>query len=150
SVPPVRREITRDVDPILSKAAGWRRGDFHTHTGHSDGSCETTPSQRGPCPVQRTADAAHDAKLDFVAITDHNTLSQRGDIEELQLSYRDLLLIPSTEVTTFHGHANAIGLKAPVEFQLGSPRLPSLPNLLDRVAAQGAILSVNHPALPSD
>ena len=53
-------------------------------------------------------------------------------------------------VTKEGGIAGSGGLVAPVAFQLGSPRLPNLTALLDEVAAQGAILSINHPGQPSN
>ena len=133
---------------VLSTQPRWRRGDFHNHTAHSDGSCDAD-SARGPCPVFNTADAARDGGLDFVAITDHNTITQLADIRRLQASHPKTLLIPGTEVTTFFGHANVIGNSDFVDFQLGSPRLPTLSKLFDEAAAQGAIVSVNHPSLPS-
>jgi hypothetical protein len=134
---------------VISDKPGWRRGDFHTHTGHSDGSCENDSGARTPCPLSKTVEAARDAKLDFIAITEHNTLSHRDPMRELQASFPGLLLIPGEEITTFQGHANAIGVSAPLEFQLGSPRLPTIGKLLDEVAAQGAFLSINHPGQPS-
>lgn len=133
---------------VLSTEAAWRRGDFHTHTAHSDGSCDVAGT-RGPCPATLTFDAARDARLDFVAITDHNTLTQLADIATWQKQYQKTLLIPGTEVTTFNGHANAVGLSDFVDFQLGSDRLPTLGKLFDEVDAQGAFVSVNHPSLPS-
>lgn len=138
---------TRLAGPLNAKP-GWYRGDFHMHTAHSDGSCEVE-GQRQPCPVINTANAARDAGLDFVAITDHNTLTQLGDIQRLQRDFPKTLLIPGTEVTTFFGHANVIGNSDFVDFQLGSPRLPTLGKLFDEAAAQGAIVSINHPSLPS-
>jgi len=133
---------------VLSTEAGWRRGDFHTHTAHSDGSCDVAGA-RGPCPATHTFDAARDAGLDFVAITDHNTLTQLADIATWQKQYPKTLLIPGTEVTTFNGHANAVGLSGFIDFQLCSERLPTLGKLFDEADAQGAFVSVNHPSLPS-
>ena len=52
---------------LLSSVGGWRRGDFHAHTGHSDGTCDIAGT-RSPCPVMRTAEAARDAGLDFIAV----------------------------------------------------------------------------------
>jgi hypothetical protein len=137
------------LDAPISPKAGWYRGDFHMHTGHSDGSC-ASGTLRIPCPVIRTLEAAKAAHLDFIAITDHNTLTQAEAMRELQPAFPDLLLIPGSEVTTFYGHANALGLSHPVDFQLGSKRLPTLTRLLDQLAEQNAILSINHPAQPSD
>ncbi len=141
-------ETLADLSKPLSTEAGWRRGDFHNHTAHSDGSCDVNGA-RGPCPLFNTADAARDAGLDFVTITDHNTITQLADIRRLQASYPKTLLIPGTEVTTFFGHANVIGNSDFVDFQLGSPRLPTMGKLFDEAAAQGAIVSINHPGLPS-
>ncbi len=145
-----------DLSIPLATQAGWRRGDFHTHTWHSDGSCDAdalprnnADPSRGPCPAMNTFKAARDAGLDFVAITDHNTITQLADIRAMQASYPKTLLIPGTEVTTFFGHANVIGNSDFVDFQLGSPRLPTLDKLFDEAAAQDAIVSVNHPGLPS-
>jgi len=133
---------------VLAAKAGWYRGDFHAHTAHSDGSCGPEGA-RLPCPTVHTAEAARDAGLDFVAITDHNTITQLADIRALQADFRETLLIPGTEITTFNGHANVIGNASFVEFQLGTPRLPTLADLKTEVEAAGGILSVNHPSLPS-
>ena len=143
-------QVSAFLDAPISTTAGWRRGDFHMHTGHSDGTCANEAAARIPCPVIRTLEAASAAHLDFIAVTDHNTLTQAAALRELQPAFPNLLLIPGEEVTTFFGHANAIGLSSPVDFQLGSKRLPNLSRLLDEAAAQGAILSINHPAQPSN
>jgi hypothetical protein len=104
---------------------------------------------RAPCPPLHTADAARDAGLDFVAITDHNTITQLADIRAMQASYPKTLLIPGTEVTTFFGHANVVGNADFMDFQLGSQRLPTLARLFDQVDAANTFISVNHPSLPS-
>ncbi|RYG33151.1 MAG: PHP domain-containing protein [Burkholderiales bacterium] len=131
---------------VLSDKAGWYRGDFHTHTAHSDGSCDVD-GVREPCPPRETFYAARDAGLDFVAVTDHNTITQRDSF--FRQGIENLLLVPGTEITTFHGHANVIGNTDFLDFQLGSPRLPTLTKLLDQADAAGAFVSVNHPGLPS-
>ena len=137
-----------DITRALSPAPSWRRGDFHTHTAHSDGSCDVAGT-RGPCPATRTFEAARDAGLDFVVVTDHNTITQLNNIRFEQDRYPKTLLIPGTEITTFNGHANAIGNTDFLDFQLGSPRLPTLAKLFDQVDAAGGFLSINHPSLPS-
>lgn len=134
---------------LISSLSGWRRGDFHAHTAHSDGSCEDGSGARGPCPLVRTLEAARDARLDFIAVTEHNTFSHARELSELRNGFPDLLVMAGEEITTFKGHANAIGVTAPLEFQLGSPRLPALAKLQDQVEAQGGFLSINHPGQPS-
>lgn len=127
----------------------FARGDFHTHTGHSDGSCAAPGDPRTPCPTATTVASARAAGLDFVAITDHNTLSQLSDIRALEGIAPNMTIIPGSEITTFQGHANAIGLMEPLEFQLGGARLPELSGLFNEVESRGALLSVNHPGLPT-
>lgn len=133
---------------VLDTKAGWRRGDFHVHTAHSDGSCDQADA-RGPCPSIFTFEAAKAAGLDFVAITDHNTITQLSDIRELQEAFPRTLLMPGTEITTFFGHANVVGATGFLDFQLGSPRLPTLAKLFDQADAVNGFISVNHPSLPS-
>lgn len=128
---------------------GWYRGDLHLHTGHSDGSCAAQSGAKAPCPVFRTLDAAVVRGLDFVAVTDHNTSSHFQALAELQPAYDRPLLIPGREVTTFQGHANVIGMTAPLDFQLGGPRARALAHILDQAARAGAVVVINHPGLPS-
>jgi hypothetical protein len=135
-------------DGPLRPEAGWRRGDFHNHTGHSDGTCESLSGRRIPCPAFRTIEAAHRAGLDFVAVTDHNTASHTSAMRELQAYYDTLLLIPGREITTFHGHLNVLGPTGPLAFRIGANG-EGLDALLDGVQAQGGIASINHPGLPS-
>lgn len=142
-----------DMDGFLTEAVsqspGWRRGDFHTHTAHSDGSCDSLAGRRVPCPAFRTIEAARRAGLDFVAVTDHNTASHFGVLRELQNYYDTTVVIPGREITTFYGHVNVFGSTAPLNFQLGGPRLRDLNTFFDEAEAQGAIVSINHPGAPS-
>jgi len=150
-------KVTLDHDPTfhgfaaapLKTGPGWYRGDLHMHTEHSDGSCASRTGQRTPCPLFKTLEAATARGLDFVAVSDHNTSAHFQDLAELQGYYDDLLLIPAREITTFRGHANVFGVTGPLDFQLGSPRLPTVARLLEQVEAAHGLISLNHPALPS-
>lgn len=133
----------------LKAGPGWYRGDLHLHSGHSDGSCVAQSGAKAPCPVFRTLDAAAARGLDFVAVTDHNTSSHFQALAELQPHFDRLLLIPGREITTFQGHANIIGMTAPLDFQLGGPRAPGFNRILDQAEAAGALVTINHPGLPS-
>lgn len=137
------------ADAPLKTGPGWYRGDLHMHDAHSDGSCASQSGKRIPCPLYRTVAAAADAGLDFIAVTDHNTSSHFGGLRELQPMFDRLLLIPGAEITTFGGHANIFGPSRWVDFRVGSPSVPDIATLQRNVAASGAILSINHPALPS-
>lgn len=145
-----RAASTAIADPPLRTGPGWYRGDLHMHDANSDGSCAprgTPDAPRVPCPLFRTVEAASAAGLDFIAVTDHNTVSQFSGLRELQPWVAPMLLIPGVEVTTFHGHANIFAPTRFVDFRLGSRK--GIRALQDDVAGSGAILSVNHPALPS-
>ncbi|MFC3076571.1 CehA/McbA family metallohydrolase [Phenylobacterium terrae] len=133
----------------LRAGPGWFRGDLHLHTGHSDGACADRSGGRGPCPLHLTLEAAAARGLDFVAVTEHNATSHHQAMAELQPHFTDLLLIPGREITTFYGHANVFGSVEPLDFQLGGPRAPSLEAILDQAERAGAVVSINHPAMPS-
>ena len=81
-----------DAAPVISES-GWYRGDFHMHTGHSDGSCKNQSGREVPCPIFKTAEAAVARGLNFIAVTDHNTISQYDGLRELQPYFDRLLFI---------------------------------------------------------
>ena len=137
------------TEPVLSTEARWYRGDLHMHTAHSDGACANHHGLRVPCPLFLTAQTASDRGLDFIAITDHNTVSHANAIRELQPYFDNLLLIPGREVTTFQGHANVFGTVAPIDFRVTSTAVPDWNALLTNVTRTGGVLSINHPVRPS-
>lgn len=137
------------VEAPLRAGPGWYRGDLHSHSGHSDGSCANDGGVRVPCPVYRSVEAAARAGLDFLAVTDHNIVSHMTDLIGLQPAFSKLLLTPGQEVTTFFGHANVFGVTAPAEFRVGTPSLPDGAAWGAAMASLGGLVSVNHPGLPS-
>jgi predicted metal-dependent phosphoesterase TrpH len=98
--------------------------------------------------VVRLLDAAVEAGLDFLAVTDHNTASHWLELDRLQLAYDRLLLLHGREITTYRGHAIALGERRFTDFRPGS--YGSLGRLLDELHAEGAFVSINHPAAPDD
>ncbi len=132
----------------LRAAAGWYRGDLHSHTGHSDGSCATRGGgQPVPCPLFLTAQAAAKRGLDFMAITEHNGIAHANTIRELQPYFDNLLLMTGRELTSFFGHANFFGTMAPVDFRVGRGQ-KDWNALLARLPDHG-LVSINHPVRPS-
>jgi predicted metal-dependent phosphoesterase TrpH len=127
----------------------WYRGDLHMHDAHSDGSCTSEAGKKVPCPLYKTVEAARARGLDFIAITDHNTVSQFDAMRELAPYFDKMLLIPGREVTTFDGHANVFGTTEFIDFRLTSKSVPTFGKLLDEVERKGALLSINHPGLPT-
>lgn len=144
-IPEEHPEFTGSSSEALSKEKRWYVGDFHTHTGHSDGfGCKDTEGNRTPCQVYQVADIAHKNGLDFVAIADHNTISHYQDIKILQPKYPDMLLIRGQEVTTFFGHTNIFGLGIPADFRFGYKNYDAK-KLQEFVLKNGGKLSINHP-----
>jgi hypothetical protein len=133
----------------LRNAPGWYRGDLHMHDAHSDGSCLSQAGRKVPCPLYRTVESAARRGLDFIAISDHNTISQFDAMRELQPYFDNLLLIPAREITTFQGHANVYGTTEFIDFRLASSYVIDINQLLKRVQDLHGLFSINHPGLPS-
>ena len=137
------------TDHPLSTQARWYRGDLHMHTAHSDGTCPSQSGKSVPCPLFITVEAAVCRGLDFIAITDHNTISHLNDERELQPYFDHLLFIPGREVTTYSGHANVFGTTDFVDFELGTARAPDMNSIFREAHRLGALASINHPADPT-
>jgi len=139
-----------DAVPVpVREGAGWFRGDLHMHDAHSDGSCTSEAGKRVPCPLYKTVEAAAARGLDFIAITDHNTMAHFDAMRELAPYFDKMLLIPGREITTFDGHANVFGTTEFIDFRLGSKYVPTFNNLLNEVEEKHALISINHPGLPT-
>lgn len=106
----------------------WCAGDFHAHTLHSDGTLSTTELAR----------SAADNGLDFLAVTDHNTVSHHAELPRVARRY-GLTLLPGQEVTTGRGHANVFGYVPWVDFR----RHPD--TWLEHAERANGFMSINHP-----
>lgn len=145
-----RAEISfnRPEDLVLKDSAAWYRGDLHMHTAHSDGFCQSREGKKVNCPVFRTIEAAEAAKLDFIFVSDHNATSHYEDLRGLQPFFDDVLLLPGREMTTFHGHANELGVRDFIEFRIPD-HLSDATALAGEVHRAGGLLSLNHPNAPT-
>ena len=133
---------------VIRSESGWYRGDLHAHTGHSDGSCLSLGGKRVPCPEFKLLQAAAARGLDFLAVTDHNTTSTYNALRQWQPYFDTLALLRGREITTYHGHANIYGTSQFIDFRLGDEGR-TVRTLLEQVHRAGAILSINHPRIPS-
>lgn len=108
----------------------WYAGDLHVHSHHSD----------GVWSVAELVDQAEALHLDFIALTDHNTVAQN------LLGHRPtaLSLIPGMEFTTNLGHANLLGVPDPLPDWRWSPETPPLARLQE-AEGRGSLISINHP-----
>jgi len=120
---------------VLEPTARWYVGDLHVHSRHSDDAQPT---------LDELADFARLRGLDFVAVTDHNQATQLQHIVDAQARHPDLLLLPGEELTTYRGHANALGISAWVNPFVGLDGR-TIEELAADTHAQGALFSINHP-----
>lgn len=117
----------------------WYRGDLHGHTLHSDG--RFTP--------QELVAWARSNQLDFVTLTDHNTISGLAEMDAL--SSPDLLTMGGMELTTFYGHALALGLRDWVDWRVQSPSGPRTIQAIEtEVEAKGGLFVIAHPMAIGD
>jgi len=127
-----------DHDPVLLEPdARWYAGDLHVHSEESGDATAT---------LDEIATLARDRGLDFVVITDHNTVSHHERLAAAQVDHDDLLFVRGIEVTTYGGHGNALGVSAYVDHRVGLGGVTAT-TIIDDVNAQGGLFSVNHPAL---
>lgn len=127
------------VAPLKTEAR-WYAGDFHVHSRESGDASAT---------LDEIATLAKQQKLDFVAISDHNTTSHLDYLGTAQGRHPDVLFLPSVEFTTYAGHANGIGATQRVDHEFGivQPKNYDVASAAVRFQDQGAIFSINHPAL---
>lgn len=106
----------------------WFAGDMHAHTTHSDGTLS----------LDQLAARAVVSGLDFLAVTDHNTVSHHPHLGAAAARH-DVALLPGQEMTTPRGHANAYGDIGFVDFRRPADLW------VQEAAARGGLLSINHP-----
>ena len=105
-------------------------GDTHAHTVHSD----------GWYTVEELIARARQDRLDYLFITDHNSMSAYPHIR----SYPDLTVLPGMELTYYDGHCNLYGVERPVRTYVANGRAEILERM--REAKQsGALIGINHP-----
>ncbi len=116
------------------------RGDLHAHSHHSDATA----------PPEDLVAAAQAQGLDFIAVTEHNTVSHLPELRRLDRAIRTgqhagppLLLIPGVELSTYHGHVNLWPVEDWMDFRLW--RDDPMRRVREIARQRGALFSVNHP-----
>lgn len=135
-VPQPERSAYAPAAP-LSDEARWYAGDLHVHSRESG---DAQPS------IDELAAFARGRGLDFVELSDHNVLTQLDFIGAVQPDHGDILLVPGMELTTYAGHANAIGATQWVDHKIGQPDV-TIAGAFAALHEQGALVSINHPVL---
>ena len=126
-VPPVQDRPPKRNLPA-ARGMTWLAGDLHAHTVHSD----------GVMTVPELARFAAGRGLDFLAVTDHNTVSHHAELAGAGAAH-GISMLPGQELTAENGHANAFGDIGWVDF-----REPP-DEWLAATEREGGLLSVNHP-----
>lgn len=121
----------------LRSGPGWFAGDLHVHSRDS-GDASPTLDEIGAEAVENG--------LDFVVISDHNTVSQDALLVAAQARWPELLFLPGIEFTTYDGHAGAVGATEWVNHRIGLDGA-TIEAAAAAISAQGAFLVVNHPSL---
>lgn len=123
--------------PPTPRGRGWYRGDLHAHSLHSDARFE----------VAELVQFARDYHLDFVTLTDHNTASGLAEFDSLATD--DVLTMGGVELTTYYGHALALGVREWQEWRVGLEGL-TMSELARRVIDGGALYVIAHPTSVGD
>lgn len=106
------------------------KGDTHVHTTHSD----------GWYTVAETIHRAREDRLDYLFITDHNSMTSNEHLP----SCPELTVLPGVEITYYDGHYNLYGVTRPVNTFVANSREEVLA-IMREGRANGAIASLNHP-----
>lgn len=126
--PPPRPDRPPRRDLPAPDGMRWLAGDLHSHTVHSDGTLT----------VHELACLAASRGLDFLAVTDHNTVSHHPELPAAA-AHAGVVLLPGQEVTTDLGHANVFGDTGWVDFRRPSADWAAF------AGARGGLMSINHP-----
>ncbi len=119
-------------DRVVKTGPGWFKGELHAHSTESD----------GQLPVEQVVQAALDCGLDFLALSEHFTISQWRKMAAL--IDQPIALLRSCEITSHHGHANLHGIRRWVDVYVDRPEW-DMGLAADQVHAQGGLFCVNHP-----
>lgn len=128
--PPVPSDVPTLERPPARPGHRWVAGDFHCHSEHSDGALS----------LPELAALARRRGLDFLAVSDHNTVSHFPHLEAAGLPY-GVTLVPGQEVTTPEGHANCIGEAQWADFRTAPD------DWMGKAESEGGLASLNHPVL---
>jgi hypothetical protein len=129
---------------VFNPEPGWYAGDFHVHSN---------TSMDGENSTAELAEFARKEGLNFLALTDHNTIAGFSEIDEnLEFSF-----IPGIEVTLSEGHFNVFGMRDwshwIEDIRLSQKAIPlpdkyqSVSELMRQIAQEGLLNSINHPLL---
>ncbi len=113
------------------RGRGWYRGDLHAHTLHSDAAWD----------VPELVAWARRHRLDFCTLSDHNTVSALAQMDAQRQN--ELLTLGGMELTTFWGHALALGMREWVDWRTRDGH--AMPEIAAEVVERGGTFIIAHP-----
>lgn len=144
---PIEERAPDEPDPVRgahtsAAPSGWLKGDLHIHSNHSDGRWS----------IEDVVRHVLIHRLDFLALTDHNTISGRDELRRALTEARLApVLIDGMELTTFWGHANALGVSDWIDWRVRGPAgqggetMTTMRAAAGEVHRRGGVFVVNHP-----
>jgi hypothetical protein len=125
-----------DPDHVARSAPGWYHGDLHMHAYHSH--------PDAPDWDEFVA-FAREQQLDFLPVTEYTTDVHWYELGSVQRAHPDLLVWPSREIITYHGHAIALGETWDhVEYRHGFRDI-TMAGIQQETLDGGALFQVAHP-----
>lgn len=120
------------------RGPGWYRGDLHAHTIHSDGSWD----------IPDLLAFWQGQGVDFMTLSDHNTIS--GLAQARSLGTRDFLVMGGIELSTYFGHAVALGARTWLDWRRMDGSVMTMPELAQSVLDAGCPFIIAHVMHPGD
>lgn len=117
------------------RGRGWYRGDLHAHSIHSDARWD----------IPDLVEWARETQLDFCTLSDHNTVSGLPQADASRSL--ELLVMGGMELTTFCGHALALGVREWVDWRASTR---TMEQIAGEVQARDAIFIIAHPRSVGD
>jgi hypothetical protein len=127
-----------DVRKVASTQPGWYRGDLHGHTIHSDGRWDVPEFTR----------YMRDCGLDFVSLSDHNTVT--GLAQHRNQTEDGFLALGGMELSTLNGHMLALGGNDFYEWRLNIKPGMDITAIMQQVIDRGELLIIAHPMTPDE
>jgi MYXO-CTERM domain-containing protein len=137
TLPPQPERTPYKPSAALQKGPRWYAGDFHVHSRESG---DAQPS------LDEIAAFARSRGLDFVELSEHNTISQLDFMVDAQSRQKELLFIPGVEWTSYRGHANGIGAVSWVDHKTGFEGA-TVDKAIQAFEQQNALFAINHPSI---
>lgn len=110
--------------PYLDGDLLWLRGNLHTHTTNSDGTC----------PPQDTIDAYAARGYDFLMLSDHDYFTDPSELDG-----RGMALIPGNEITEYGPHLLHVNAHRRIMPD------PDRQSIIDAVETDGGFCIIDHP-----